>query len=173
VEGIIALLDYYIKQAYEVNLINSTINMLKNGIYMPALKNAYKSMKDELPEKIKDSHKAAQVFLNAVYTLDSDSKATLAVLLMEKAAQCQKYIDELAYRLDEISTMISNENGVVPNVVSGVIPMTSANRNAENSDLESKYIDLFQEKAKVEFANNLYTNYAAYLGYTRNQMEKK
>ena len=147
--------------------------MLKNGIYMPALKNAYTSMKDGLPEKINDSHKAAQLFLNAVYKLDSDGKAMLAILLMERAAQCQKYIEELGYRLGELASMISQENGVVPNVISGVIPMASANRNAENSDLESRYIDLFQEKEKIEFSNNIYTNYAAYLGYTRNQMEKK
>lgn len=167
--GIVALLDQYIEQAYEVNVMNSTINMLKNGLYVPTLKYTYDSMKHELPSKIKQSHQAAGIFLNAVHVLNPEEKEKLAVMLMEKAAQAEQVMNELRTRLEGIIARITEQNGVVPNIVDGVIPMVSANRNIEDDELESLYRDVFQQKEKVEFAFNIYNNYSAYLGFSRNQ----
>ena len=167
-ENAITLLDNYIELAYSVNLMNSTINMLKNGIYVSFLKNTYEHMKEELPEMINQSHAASGKFLHEVCLLNSDEKASLAVLLLEKAAQCQQVIDELNIRLEELVKLITERNGVVPSIVDGAIPIVSARKNTEVDELESMYIDVFQEKEKIDFAHNIYTNYAAYLGYTRN-----
>ena len=169
----VVLLDNYIAIAYEVNILNSTINMLRNCSYSKYISVACDVMVEELGEKIEESHEASRMFLSAVYLLDDAKKASLAVMLLEKSAQCQKMIEELMYRLSELQAKIRNNQGVAPDILEGVIPLASPKRTAKRNEDETKYIEVFKEIERFEFANNIYTNYAAYLGYTRNQGKKK
>jgi hypothetical protein len=172
VRDTVALLDNYIKIAYEVNVLNASINSLINCSYSKHILVICDTMRNKMAQRIDEGHKASQAFLNATYKLEAEQKERLAVILNERAAQQHQGIEELLFRISQIEATIRESNGVVPNIVEGVIPTVSPRRNIHNDENETLYIKTFNELEEHEFAFNLYTNYAAYLGYTRNQMRK-